>query len=88
MEFFHIKTQCDWDKIFAENHMHGWGKHSSMLISKVKPKGDGSPRSIYEEDKKMILQSAKKYGYIILHETPTIICFFNNKLKGGNWPNI
>lgn len=88
MEKVHTTPQLDWDKIFAENHIHCWGKYSSMLISKVKPNGEGSPRSIYEEDKKMILQSAKKYGYIMLYETSTIICFLNNKLKGGNWPNI
>ena len=81
-----MKNQSEWDKTFSENHLNSWGSVSSIVISKIKPNGTNA-RSIYNEDKEMILKAAKKYGYEKTWESNTVVNFLNRNLKSGDYPN-
>ena len=54
----------DWDKIFAEAHLHSFPS-PSLSIQNSKPKHETS-RNIFQEDKVKILNAAQKYGFKIV----------------------
>ncbi len=67
----------DWNEIFKNAHLHSWPT-ASLTISKANPSNKRSP---YNDDKKEILEVAKKYGYEKISDT-TVVCFLNKNIKG------
>jgi DNA-binding transcriptional MocR family regulator len=65
----------NWDELFRDAHLKSW-KVPSLIVSKANPSGKRSPW----DDKKQILEAAKKYGYYILWENSKVVWFKKQKI--------
>lgn len=65
----------DWEKEFANAHLTSGPRSHGLMISKICPNGTGNPRSIWEDDEKMIMKAANKYGYRVLSDNSHDVSF-------------
>lgn len=60
----------DWEESFRDAHLNSWPV-PTLIISKANPSGKRSPW----DEKKEILEAAKKYGYAIIRESAKTVWF-------------
>jgi hypothetical protein len=62
-----MKTQAEWDEIFATNRSWPPEHPPGLTISNRNPNPtNDSARNIYQDDKAMIHRAADKHGYVMI----------------------